>query len=189
MSDFDEFLKALAESGGGKKSDEDPLIQASHPVVIELLQKMFEERSANREVAVMQAGGDEEAAKDIQNPQGVQCGLVDAVIAVYASSPFAMMSLLLDKMRGQYISPATGDPGRFLHELGHLLFDLGQSFERMRVLEQMQASGPVAGTKTPKGSWEADEPDEEETEADKPDSPYAGFLTTLNFGGDGDDDK
>lgn len=182
MGKYDDILNAFAQTSGGRDDDDNPLAKASHPITVETLRRILEDRNAFKSDLIEKFDGDEDKAAQWNNPQGIQCGLVDAIIAVYSLSPFAFVALMMDRMSGG-VTPGDGDPGRFLHEMGHLLFDMGRGYERLQISEQIERDGIKAESVAK--SWEAEEESSSEEES-KDDSPFSGFLRTLKFGNDED---
>lgn len=115
---------------GGKTpqggDDENPMVDPNHPAVQKLMKDLLDARSEMIE-SLRKEVGDEEAM-DILNPEGVICGLVDRAVVSFTTSPIATILLLSDKMTDA-IQMNEGKPGKYMHQLGHMLFDLGRTYE------------------------------------------------------------
>lgn len=115
---------------GGKTppggDDENPMVDPNHPAVKRLMEELLSSRSAMIEALKKEVGDDE--ALDILNPEGIICGLVDRMVVSFTTSPIATLLILSDKMTSA-VRMDEGKPGKYLHQLGHILFDLGRTYE------------------------------------------------------------
>jgi len=154
------------DSGGndGGDTDKDPMMDPEHPAVEALFNKLMDARKEMLDAQIAEDGRD--AVLDINNPQGIICGLMDFSVAEFATSPVGTMLMLTDKLESN-MKMQKRRPGKFLHQVAHLMFDLGRQYEielqkhGADWVQQEQAVGVVPLSEAWKSWAEDDTPDED----------------------------
>lgn len=119
----------LGGGGGdndGGDTDKDPMMNPEHPAVEALFNTLMDSRKESLDAQIAEDG--RETVLDTNNPQGIICGLMDYAVTEFATSPVGTMLMLTDKLEGG-VKVQKRRPGKFLHQVAHLLFDLGRQYE------------------------------------------------------------
>lgn len=126
---LEDFLKNLLPGGGRKKSDGDggkSVPDANDPRVVSLFRELMDNITETREREEQELG--REGMVEKNNPDGLVCALINYASSTFITSPVGTLAILSDRLGGT-VDFDKGDPGRFIHQLGHLLFDLGRQWQ------------------------------------------------------------